>query len=240
MIRGFHAAASGLITQQTQLNTIANNIANVNTTAFKPQQAAFSSLLYEQLNGGAGNMITNGHGVKVQHTGLNFAQGTPVKTDRPTDLAILGEGFFAVESRLNERITYTRDGAFRYAMEDGDLYLVNGAGDYVLTRDGERLEIEEGKAFDPSEVGIFFFPNPYGLQPIGGNQYLETEISGEAEEIEDREELIPTVQVGYLESSAVQLSEEMVKMIEASKGFAFNSRVIQAADEMEKLSNQLR
>lgn len=237
MIRGFYAAASGLVTQQTHLNTIANNIANVNTTAFKPQQAAFSSLLYENLNGGAGNLITNGHGVKVQHTGLDFAQGTPIKTDKPTDLAILGEGFFAIENRWDEGITYTRDGAFRYAMEDGDMYLVNGAGDYVLTMDGDRMEIEAGEVFDVSEVGVFSFPNPYGLQAIGGNQYLETELSGEAEEME---EPAPVVKTGYLESSAVQLAEEMVKMIEASKGFAFNSRVIQAADEMEKLSNQLR
>ncbi|MBR0597551.1 flagellar hook-basal body protein [Sinanaerobacter chloroacetimidivorans] len=233
MIRGFYAAASGLISQQTNLNTIANNVANISTTGFKPQQASFLSLLYANLNGGDGNTISSGHGVKVEKTGIDFTQGNLIKTDREMDMAILGDGFFAIENREDGTVTYTRDGTFQIGMEDDDPYLVNASGNYVLDRDGDRIELEDG--FDPAEVGVFVFENKYGLLLVGGNQFAVTESSGEAEEMEE-----PNVKTGYLEGSRVQIAQEMVKMIEASKGFSFNSRIVQATDEMEKMTNQLR
>ena len=248
MIRGFYSGVSCMVSQQTNLNTIANNLANISTTAYKTQNTAFSALMYQNVNGGDGNYIQNGHGVRVQKTGIDFTQGDLQSTDMPMDCSILGDGFFAIENRDDETITYTRDGSFEISNDDSTAYLVNGAGNYVLDADGERIEVEAAATttdsngnttttggFDSSKIGVFTFTNNYGLELAGGNQYKETEASGEAEAIEK-----PTIQVGYLESSKVDLSQEMVKMIEASKAFSLGSKVVQTADDMEKVINQLR
>ncbi len=250
MIRGFYSGTSCVISQQTNLNTIANNFANSNTTAYKPQQAAFSALLYQSINGGGGegNLIQNGHGVRIQKTGTDFTQGDLKNTGMEMDCTIMGDGFFAIENREDETITYTRDGSFELSVDDSEAYLVNGAGNYVLDVDEERIAVPqittktdshgnvttEG-GFDSSKIGVFHFPNKYGLELLGGNQYKATEASGEAEEVEK-----PIVKTGYLENSRVQIAQEMVKMIEASKGFSFGSKVVQTADEMERIINQLR
>lgn len=250
MIRGFYSGASCMISQQTHLNTIANNIANANTTAFKPQQAAFSALMYQSIygGGGEGNYIQSGHGVRVAKTGTDFNQGDLINTNQSMDCAILGDGFFAIENREDGTITYSRDGSFKISLDDTEAYLVNAAGNYVLDADGERIVISKEEAtkdsngkvtetggFNASMVGVYTFANPYGLEAIGGNQYRETETSGEAEAMET-----PVVKSGFLEGSRVQMAQELVKMIEASKGFSFGSRVVQTADEMEKIINQLR
>jgi len=248
MIRGFYAGASCLVTQQTNLNTIANNIANIGTTAYKPQQAAFSTLMYQSIygGGGEGNYISNGHGVRIQKTGIDFTQGDLQSTGMTMDCAILGEGFFAIENKEDGTVTYTRDGSFQLSVDGSTAYLANGAGNYVLDADGERIEVEGVQTdasgnvtsqggFDSTKVGVYKFTNQFGLELAGGNQYKTNEISGEGEAVEK-----PVVKVGYLESSRVQLAQEMVKMIEASKGFSFGSKVVQTADEMEKIINQLR
>ncbi len=248
MIRGFYAGASCMVTQQTNLNSIANNIANIGTTAYKPQQAAFSALMYQSIygGGGEGNYISTGHGVKVQKTGVDFTQGDLKSTNMPLDCAILGDGFFAVENREDGTITYTRDGSFQLSLDGSNVYLANSAGNYILDAEGERIEIvgatkdADGNVtspggFDSSQVGVFTFANQYALELAGGNQYKANETSGEGEAVEN-----PEIKVGYLENSRTQLAQEMVKMIEASKGFSFGSKVVQTADEMEKVINQLR
>jgi flagellar basal body rod protein FlgG len=122
----------------------------------------------------------------------------------------------------------------------------NGRVNYVLDADGERIEITgttkdangnvtSAGGFDPTKVGVYTFPNQYGLELSGGNQYKATDLSGEAEAVEK-----PAIKTGFLENSRVQIAQEMVKMIEASKGFAFGSKIVQTADEMEKIINQLR
>ena len=144
MIRGFYTAASGLVSQQNNLNTVANNMANVSTTGFKSQSTAFSSLLYSSMHGGAGrgNNISMGNGVKMQQTGLQLEQGTPVKTDMPFDFAITGE-LFAIENRGDGSITYTRDGSFSIDVDGSACYLVNSAGNYVLDEDGDRIRLRK-------------------------------------------------------------------------------------------------
>lgn len=249
MIRGFYAGTSCMLSQQTNMNTVANNLANINTTAFKPQTTAFSALLYQNVNGGDGtNFISTGHGVRVEKTGTNFTQGNMKSTGLDKDCAIMGDGFFAIEDKDDGTITYTRDGAFEYSTSDSTTYLVNGAGNYVLTADGERVEIAAVKTttdangittttggFDASKIGVYTFPNVYGLELAGGGQYKATDLSGEAESVEK-----PSIKTGYLESSGTDISEEMVKMIEASKAFSLGAKVVQTADEMEKVVNQLR
>lgn len=233
MIRGFYTATSAMLSQQTRMDTIANNLANVSTTAFKPQQVAFSSLVYRNINGGAANTIPIGHGVKVQQLALDFTQGELRQTHMPMDCAILGDGFFAVESREDGSIYYTRDGSFRMDDSGRRSYLVNASGDYVLNSRHRRISTEDG--FNQEEIGVFTFDNPYGLKPIGGNRYAETDLSGNDHDVDD-----PVLKTGFLEGSSVDLSREMVKMIEASKGFVLGSRIIQTADEMERVINQLR
>ncbi len=247
MIRGFYAAASGLVSQQANLSIIANNIANSNTTGYKPQQAGFASLLYENLNGGnSEDYVGVGHGVKIEQTGLNLKQGSPMNTGVDTDYAILGEGFFSVQNEETEELFYTRSGDFGIKTDGETTYLVDARGNNVLNADGEAIEFssESGEDVDEALItpGIFRFGNPYGLKLAGGNNYVETAASGEAEAVDPTEEDSnrPKALSGYLEGSGVVISEEMVHMIEAQRGFSFNAKIIQAADEIEKTVNQLR
>lgn len=233
MIRGFYSSKSGLLGQQSKLNIIANNIANTSTTGYKPQQSKFTALMYENVNGGGGNTIQAGNGTKAENGGVNFTQGELQNTGILMDCAIVGEGFFAVKNKVDGENYYTRDGQFQLSAEGSDTFIVNSRGDYVLGEGQEKIDVKEG--FDISKIGIFKFDNKYGLTPAGGGQYKVTEASGEATSMEGA-----VVKSGYLESSAVRVSEEMVKMIEASKGFSFNAKLIQVADEMEKTINQLR
>jgi len=248
MIRGFYSGLSCLLSQQNNLNTIANNLANVSTTAFKPQNTEFASLMYQNINGGDGNFISIGNGVRVQETGTDFTQGDLKSTGMEMDCTILGDGFFATEDRNDGTITYTRDGSFKVSTDDSQTYLVNGAGNYVLGADGERIEVSAAATttdsngnttttggFDSSKIGVFTFTNNYGLELAGGGPYKATEASGADEALEK-----PAIKVGFLESSGVELSQEMVKMIEASKAFSLGSKVVQTADDMEKVINQLR
>lgn len=233
MIRGFYSAVSSLVSQQANLDTIANNVANISTTGYKPQQTGFSALLYENLNAGAANSIQIGHGVKVGTLGIDFTAGDMKQTDMPYDCAILNDGFFAIEDKDNGDITYTRDGSFHAGNDGKQIYLVNSSGNYVLDEKAKKINLQEG--FTTESIGVFTFTNPYGLQIIGGNQFVPTDASGEAEAVKE-----PIIQSGYLEASSVQLSTEMVRMIEASKSFAMSSKVVQTADELQKIINQLR
>lgn len=237
-----------MVSQQTYLNNIANNLSNANTTAYKPQTTAFSSLIYQNMNGGDGNYIQTGHGVKVEKTGIDFSQGDLQSTGMPMDCAIEGNGFFALQGGDDGTTTYSRDGSFGLSVEDSETYLVGSAGRYVLDADGERITVNpvttkkdsngntitEG-GFDASKIGVYQFPNQYGLELAGGNQYLATDLSGEAEAV-----TAPKIKTGYLEASKVDISHEMVRMIEATKAFSLGSKVVQTADDMEKVVNQLR
>lgn len=248
MIRGFYSSVSSLVSQQTNLNTIANNMANLSTTAFKPQRTAFSSMLCSEMNGGAGTALTVGNGTYVTQTGIDFTAAGLQQTNMPLDFAITGEGFFALENAESGEITYTRDGSFKVMLDGDDAYVVNANGDYVLDAEGDRIELQKavtkigenetetgGWDYDAVTPGVWTFPNQYELKLLGSNQYAQTERSGEAEELET-----PQVVQGFLENSQVQLSQEMVRMIEASKSFSFGAKLVQTADEIEKTVNQLR
>lgn len=233
MIRGFYTALSGLIGQQRNMDTIANNLANISTTAFKPQQTSFSALLYQNINGGDGDKIEMGHGVKVPKLPIDLTAGDLKQTNMPLDYAIVGSGFFAIQDKTTSKITYTRDGSFQLSVNANQAFLINSDGNYVLDKDNKKIEIKDETTLQT--VGVFSFKNPYGLELIGGNQFSPTAASGTAVSLNE-----PNIKSGTLENSSVQLSKEMVKMIEASKGFSLNSKVIQTADELEKIINQLR
>lgn len=233
MIRGFYASKLGMIAQQNSLNTIANNVSNINTVGFKPQVTAFSSLLYENIDGGAGTEISTGHGAKVQKIGIDFTQGFLQTTGRTMDCAIEGAGFFAIQNRETNTTTYTRDGVFHISVEGDQSFLVDNRGNYVLGQDNNPINITDG--FNADSLGVFSFANPYGLTLLGNNQFAVSDLSGQPEADE-----LSVVRTGYLESSATDSATEMVKMLEANRAFSFNSRIAQSTDDMEKTVNQLR
>lgn len=234
MIKGFYTARSGMMSMQNALNVTSNNVANINTTGFKPQVTAFASLLYQNINGGAGNMISTGSGSKIEKIGINFTQGELEPTGREMDCAIDGKGFFAVRNRETNTVSYTRDGIFHISVEGDRNILVDAVGNYVLGKDGNPIDITD-TGFKSNLVGVFSFSNPYGLELLGGNQFSQTNVSGPAQV--DNESILRT---GYIESSSSDSATEMVKVLEANSAFSFNSRVLQSTDEMEKVVNQLR
>jgi len=244
MIRGFYSARAGLIAHQEHMSVLANNLANINTFGFKPMRTAFTDLMYQNLNRVRNeNVAQTGHGVKINKTDIMMHQGAHEPTERPFDFAIIDDldatGFFMLE-RENGSIHYSRAGNFSLSLRDDTYYLVNGSGDYVLSPEGERIEIEFDEANnmlwdDLSEIGVFYFSNPWGLEAVSANSFIETEMSGEPVAAEN-----PKLVQGRLERSAVEVANEMAKAIEAQRAFSFSSRMVQVADEIEQTINQLR
>lgn len=241
MIRGFYTARTGMMQQQTNMDVISNNIANVNTVGFKPSKVSFTDLIYQNINREtAENTALVGHGVKINKTDLVMVPGGFTPTDYALDVVIEDEnGFFAIQDGAGN-IQYTRAGNFIMSDDGGTFYLAAPNGDRVLDADGGEIELafdDEGNLdFDvTAAVGVYSFPNPYGLLSVGNNRFVESDTSGEAEALE-----APGLRNGFLENSAVELSTEMVRVIEASKAFSFNSRMIQVADEIEQNINSLR
>ena len=254
MIRGFYTARSGLINHQENMNIISNNMANVNTTGYKPMRASFTDLMYQNLNRNtAENTAQVGHGLKINKTDIQMNMGPLEPTSSMLDVAILEEGAFFAAQGADGEIRYTRAGNFSLSNDGGDtFYLVTATGDRVLDADGGEIEIEFltvndiksgdylGAAvgdmnFDPSEIGVYRFSNPYGLHAIGGNRFVATPESGEPEALEE-----PKIKVSFLEGSGVEMASEMVKVIESSKAFNFSARMVQVADEVEQTVNSLR
>lgn len=251
----FYSGASGMSAFQKQMDITANNIANVSTTGFKPQRGAFSELLYSRLAVNNEQEFLTGHGVRVERADLLFRQGMINNTGNPLDFAIIGDGFFAVEKAgddTGESITaYTRRGEFAIGLEDGSTgYLVTADGDFVLSVDGERIEVprleNDENTFDLSAIqdllGIYNIPNPYGLLPAGDSLYVATAKSGEAQIMEEGDEGGPSFRVvqNALERSAVELADEMVMVIQNQRAFQMSARLVQTADQLEEIVNNLR
>ncbi len=273
MMRSLWTSASGMTSQQLNVDTISNNLANVNTNGYKKESAEFKSLLYQTMSrasapavGGntrPGNLQV-GHGVRPVAVNRNFSTGMVLETGNSTDLAIEGNGFFAISDR-DDRESYTKDGSFRAAItDDGAGYvLVTSDGYPVLTLDDEPLFIDEDidvsrltvsqeaivGYMDPEidefiELGqlkIVQFPNVNGLEAIGSNLYITTPASGEPLiEADDEVTSRSTIRQYFLEGSNVQVAEEMVKLIVAQRAYELNSTAIRTADSMLQEANQLK
>lgn len=241
MIRGFYTAKSGLAAHQEHMNTISNNIANVNTNGFKSMRTAFKDLVYRNTNRpDAPDSAMTGHGVRINKNDVLMHSGSLEATGRALDVAITDEnGFFAVEDVFTGEIKYTRAGNF-YLSNQGDdtFHLVNSNGDRVLDMDMEYIEFaddDEDFVFDAEIVGVFRFGNPYALLNTESTCFLETVESGGPEPIE-----YPNIKAAYLEGSNVDIAEQMTHVIESSKAFSFSAKMIQTADEIEQTVNNLR
>ena len=263
MMRALWTASTGMMAQQLNVDTISNNIANVNSIGYKKTRTEFKDLLYETMEkglvkDGQGKPVNLqvGHGVRVAATTKFFTQGNMDATGNPYDLAIDGTGFFKVLSPNGEEM-YTKDGSFKISVDGENMKLVTSDGYFVQGIDGEidlgsnvkDVIIDENglvtvKRTDDTfeEIGtlsISTFVNPAGLESVGKNMYKVTLASGEAfEATEDGSG--GSVMQGYLEASNVQVVEEMVKLIQAQRAYEINSKSIQTADEMLGMANNLR
>ncbi len=262
-MRALWSAASGMKAQQLNIDTISNNLANVNTTGYKKQRVEFKDLLYEQLrrtnmDQGEGKPVNLevGHGVMPSATVRSFTQGSFEETNNNLDFAIDGPGFFVVRDNM-DNLSFTKDGSFKLSVEDGQARIATSDG-YFLQGDIGDIELGEEIAdifLSPSgvvsvqrinsgeieEIGnlmLVKFPNPAGLESMGKNLLKETTASGEF--IEALEGDAGEVLQGFLETSNVQIVEEMIKMITAQRAYEINSKSIQTSDEMLQMANNLK
>jgi len=262
MIRAMGTAASGMKAQQLNIDTIANNLANVNTTGFKKSHAEFQDLLYEKVVPGGQvdaegrarpTMVEVGHGVKLVATSRHFGQGTVISTDNPLDLMIEGDGFFQLRMP-DGSVRYTRDGSFKL---DADRSVVTSEGyrlepalevpedaiQIAVSRDGivsVRLQGDDANAQEIGQLELARFPNASGLEGRGGNVFNESPASGTPILGNPGLEGMGEVASGFLEMSNVETVDELVKMISAQRAYELNSKTITMADEMLQTVNRLK
>ena len=259
MQRALWTAAAGMAAQQTNLDVISNNLANVNTTGFKRSRAEFQDLLYQTINapGTASSASTNlpvgveiGLGTKTAATKRIFSQGDFKPTENPLDLVVEGDGFFKV-TRPDGTLAYTRDGSFT-TNESGNI--VNSLGylldpPVVIPSDAKAITIGKDGTVSVrladdtiSQIGtieIAHFINPSGLQALGDNLFVPTQSSGDPVLGTPGTEGLGTIGQGYLETSNVQVVTELVDMITAQRAYELNSRAVRASDEMLQQIAQL-
>lgn len=243
-MKALYTAATGMNAQQTRLDNIANNLANVNTTAYKKQSASFEDLLYEEVGTSGGDEargIQVGGGVTLSGTTRNHGAGGLTSTGQPLDLAIRGsDGFFMLEAEDGYR--YTRDGHFTL---DSDGVIVNQSGlplsgNLSLPEEYDAIHIaEDGTVSVTSgefeevvgQIELARFVNPGALEALGGNLYGATEASGQPDVMELRNSGPTTLIQYHLEGSNVDIASELIGMIEAQRAYELTSKVVQAADE---------
>ncbi|MFH0810157.1 MAG: flagellar basal-body rod protein FlgG [Pseudomonadota bacterium] len=259
MIRAMWSAASGMTAQQLNIDVIANNLANVNTTGFKRSRADFQDLMYQTLRQpgattASGSQVPTGiqvgMGTKPAAVQKIFSQGDYTETGNDLDLAIEGKGFFLVQS--NGEDLYTRAGAFKL---DKDAYVCTSDGDrlqpeFSVPSGSVKVSVDSGgmmsaTSYDGTEAAavqlqIYDFPNPAGLQSIGRGLYRPTAASGDAAAGQPSQNGMGTIMQRSLEMSNVSVVEEMVQMIVGQRAYEVSSKAIQTADEMLQLANNVR
>jgi flagellar basal-body rod protein FlgG len=257
MMNALWISATGMSAQQLNMDTISNNLANANTTAFKTARAQFADIYYQQALGdseAASAAPAAGQGLGSRNTSLTrmFSQGTVASTGNPLDLAIQGDGFFQVQ-KPDGSLAYTRAGAFS-VNGDGKLattqgYLIspeiqvpNDAQSVTMGADGT-VSVTTAGSTAPRVVGqleLSRFVNPAGLTSQGENLYAATPAAGEPVVNTPGSDGLGTLAAGSLEQSNVNLVQEMVNMIQTQRAYEINSKAIQATDEMMRMTNNLR
>jgi len=253
MIRSLYIAKTGLDAQQTQLDVVSNNLANVGTTGFKRSRAVFEDLMYQNMRqvGGQTSDQTRlpsglqlGTGVRVVATERLHSQGNLTKTDNPKDVAINGGGFFQV-LMPDGTTSYTRDGSFQTNAE-GQLVTASGfqvqpqitipqnATSITVARDGTVSVTQAGSTatVQVGQLQLATFLNPTGLQSVGENLYTETDSSGAANVVVPGLEGAGVLTQGYVEASNVNVVEELVNMIATQRAYEINSKAVQTSDQM--------
>jgi flagellar basal-body rod protein FlgG len=260
MFRALYTAASGMTAQQMNLDNVANNLANSSTTGFRRRRLQFQDLIYQNfiMPGAAATQQTTlvaglqvGLGTRTAASEVIQAQGDFSSTGNPLDLTIQGQGFFQITLPSGET-AYTRSGAFHLdsqgtlATADGNplnpsITIPNNATSVTIGADGTVSVTTPGQT-TAQQVGalqLALFPNPGGLNSIGGNLFLATTASGDPIiGTPGGSEGLGSIEQGYLEQSNVDVVEEFIQMILAQRSYEANSRVVQAADQMmQELNN---
>jgi flagellar basal-body rod protein FlgG len=262
MLRALMTAASGMKVQQLQVDTVANNIANANTSGFKKNELAFREMFYETIREpgaptAASQMAPTGlqigSGAEVASSMKEFRQGELQPTGNPLDLSINGTGFFRVKLS-NGDFRYTRDGSFRrdaagsivtsegYQL-DPAVSIPDDATEIIVAENGD-VSVTRGASGLPQQIGnlsIQRFANPSGLKAQGGNLFSESASSGAPQQVQPGNEGAGTIRQGYVERSNVQVVDELVALILAQRNYEINSRAIRVSDEMlQQVNNMIR
>ncbi len=261
-MKSLQIAASGMAAQQMRVEVISNNIANMSTAAYRPRVAEFSDLAYEQylspgtITSQIGTQVPAGiqigGGVRPSTVSMSITQGTLRQTEAELDFAIDGQGFFELSLPSGES-AYTRDGKFNRSA-DGRLVSMEGfplADAIVVPEDARRVSVSrdgevvayfadeaEGQAI--GTISLVRFVNEKGLEAIGDNMFRETEAAGRPERRVPGTEGAGLIRQGFLEESGVDVVKEISDLIEAQRGYEFNSKVITASDEMLAATTRLR
>jgi len=258
MIDALYIGAAGMAAQQTTVDTISNNLANVNTPTYKKSRVSFEDMVYRPvvtkslLENSENVDIKLGTGVSVTGIGKLFTLGDLKKTDNSLDVAIKGQGFLEV-IMPDGSSAYTRAGTLA-VNRDGMLSAAGGNSLMQMIRvppDTKELFIDadgmvratlpnEAKPVELGQIELAVFPNPGGLNPSGDNLYSLTDRSGQPLFAKPGSDGSGGLIQGYLESSNVQLVEEMVNLMLAQRAYEVNTKIVQAADEMLSMSNNLR
>lgn len=270
MVRSLWTAASGMTAQQVNVDTIANNLANVNTNGYKTQVNEFKTLLYQNLQ--TRTTTANGEqkptsaqvGLGTRNSAITtiFKQGSMLASESDTAFAIDGKGFFAVKAE-DGNTYYTRNGNFRFTLGSTGNMLADSDGRPVLDTAGNPIVLDSkytisritvsasGDLCYPDEqnnakpigvtIGLFQFNNPNGLERLADSLYAQTAASGQPiNEFNNANVQKSSILQGYLEGSNVQVADEMVNMIVAQRAYELNSKAITASDEMLQQANNLR
>ena len=261
-MKALYIASTGMAAQERNVEIISNNIANMRTTGFKRQRAEFQDLLYQQF-ARAGSTTSDqgtvapvgievGSGVKTASTPRIMTQGTPNATERDLDVAVSGEGYFAVQLP-DGRTGYTRDGSFErspegllvnvdgYQVEPG-ITIPDNANSIAISADGI-VQAYIGTATTPTQLGqlqLYRFVNPSGLEANGDNNFVSTAASGEAQAGTPNADGMGHLMQGYLEQANVNPVTEIADLIAAQRAYEMNARVVTGADEMLSSVSQMR
>lgn len=235
MYTSFYTAARGAIAQQEKLDVTANNLANINNYGYKTKNASFSDLMYYNLNNKYGEQtkLTAGTGIKVEKTDTDFTPTGYVTTEGAYDYAIVDKGFFRLVNPTTGDVTYTRNGHFSLSQQGNLFYLVNDAGNRVTDGNGNLITVTAGGL--SAEPAVFTFNLTDGMLNVGENEFMPVAKNG-----------APIYNPGAkvvtkaLESSGVDLAEEMTKVIESQRAYAYALRMVQTSDEIVTTVNSLR
>jgi flagellar basal-body rod protein FlgG len=253
MMRALNTAASGMAAQQTNVDVIAHNLSNVNTTGFRKQRAEFEDLIYQTIRTPGGTTgegqklptgIQIGEGVRLVSTTEMHHQGSLIQTESSLDIAIEGDGFFQI-TRPDGQLAYTRAGNFRIDAE-GRMVTVDGyqiepaisiptnATSVTISPNG-MVSVQvagQNATQDVGQITLAKFVNPAGLLAIGRTMFMPTDASGEPLVAQPGTEGIGTLASGFLEASNVEVVQEMIDLIASQRAYEVNQRVITTADEM--------
>lgn len=261
-MRALSIAATGMEAQQTRVEVISNNLANMNTTAFNPRRAEFADLHYQQIarpgtvTAANGTVLPTGIqlglGARVDAISVDVVQGALKQTGGTLDLAIEGRGYFEI-SLPDGTSAYTRDGGLKRSAEGSivtslgyglvpDIVIPDETQDIEINADGEVYAFFAGRTDAEllGQITLVLFPNEGGLQALGGNLHAATEASGQPVVAAPGDTGRGTLRQGFLEQSAVDSVREMTDLIEAQRGYELNAKVMTAADQMLAATTQVR